>query len=140
MAAGASARRADGAVLAFCGILLSLGLALVIDPETGKVDCPRGADRRHQSSVIIASRLIYRCIEEAVLWLRRQDENPNQLERVLLYGAGTRAQLFLKDRALKISKKMDKRHLVGFIDDEKALHFQWFMGCWCWADSRNCRI
>ena len=113
----------------FAGILLSLGLALVIDPDNWKKWIVRAvliAGISHP--VIIASRLIYRCIEEAVLWLRRQDENPNQLERVLLYGAGTRAQLFLKDRALKISKKMDKRHLVGFIDDEKALHFQWVYG------------
>jgi len=47
---------------------------------------------------------------------------------VLLYGAGIRAQLFLKDRALKISQMPDGRHLLGFIDDEKSLHFQWVYG------------
>jgi FlaA1/EpsC-like NDP-sugar epimerase len=62
------------------------------------------------------------------LWLRRQDEIPSQSERVLLYGAGTRAQLFLKDRALKISRKPDGRHILGFIDDEKSLYFQWVYG------------
>jgi len=111
------------------GILLSLGLALVIDPGNGSKWIVRAvlvAGTSHP--VIIASRLIYRCIEEAVLWLRRQDEIPSQSERVLLYGAGTRAQLFLKDRALKISKKPDGRHIIGFIDDEKSLHFQWVYG------------
>jgi UDP-N-acetylmuramyl pentapeptide phosphotransferase/UDP-N-acetylglucosamine-1-phosphate transferase len=111
------------------GIMLSLGLALVIDPENGKKWIVRAvliAGTSHP--IIIASRLIYRCIEEAVLWLRRQDEASSQSERVLLYGAGTRAQLFLKDRALKISKKPDGRHILGFIDDEKSLHFQWVYG------------
>ena len=111
------------------GILLSLGLALVIDPADGPKWVVRAvlvAGTSHP--VIIASRLVYRCIEEAVLWLRRQDEIPSQSERVLLYGAGTRAQLFLKDRALKISKRPDGRHLLGFIDDEKSLYFQWVYG------------
>jgi hypothetical protein len=111
------------------GILLSLGLALVIDPENGKKWVVRAvliAGTSHP--VIIASRLVYRCIEEAVLWLRRPDDAPNEMERVLLYGAGVRAQLFLKDRALKIVRKPDGRHLLGFIDDEKSLHFQWVYG------------
>ena len=120
-------------LMVFCwllaGILLSLGLALVIDPDDGKKWIIRAvlvAGISHPP--IIAARLIYRCIEEGVLWLRRQDENPQLLERVLLYGAGTRAQLFLKDRALKISKKPDGRHIIGFIDDEKSLYFQWVYG------------
>jgi UDP-GlcNAc:undecaprenyl-phosphate/decaprenyl-phosphate GlcNAc-1-phosphate transferase len=120
-------------LMVFCwllaGILLSLGLALVIDPANSPKWIIRAvlvAGISHPP--IIAARLIYRCIEEAVLWLRRQDENPQSMERVLLYGAGTRAQLFLKDRALKISKKPDGRHILGFIDDEKSLHFQWVYG------------
>ena len=126
----------------FAGILLSLGLALVIDPyQREKVDCPRGADRRHQSSGHHRVATDLPLHQEAVLWLRRQDENPNQLERVLADGAGTRAQLFLKDRALKISKKMDKRHLVGFHSmTKRRCIFNGFMGCWCWADQTNCRI
>jgi FlaA1/EpsC-like NDP-sugar epimerase len=50
------------------------------------------------------------------------------MERVLLYGAGVRAQLFLKDRAMKISKNLDGRVVVGFVDDESSLHFQWVYG------------
>jgi UDP-N-acetylmuramyl pentapeptide phosphotransferase/UDP-N-acetylglucosamine-1-phosphate transferase len=120
-------------LMVFCwllaGILLSLGLALVIDPDDGKKWIIRAvlvAGISHPP--IIASRLIYRCIEEAVLWLRRSDETSKDAERILLYGAGTRAQLFLKDRAIKISKKPDGRHILGFIDDEKSLHFQWVYG------------
>jgi len=47
---------------------------------------------------------------------------------VLLYGAGIRAQLFLKDRAMKTSRHPDTRQILGFIDDEKALYFQWVYG------------
>jgi FlaA1/EpsC-like NDP-sugar epimerase len=61
------------------------------------------------------------------LWLKRQGE-AGDVERVLLYGAGIRAQLFLKDRAMKISKNLDGRVVAGFIDDESSMHFQWVYG------------
>ncbi len=110
------------------GILFSLGLALVIEPAAGKQWVIRAilvAGISHP--VLVASRLFYRCIEELVLWLKRQGD-PGETERVLLYGAGIRAQLFLKDRALRIAKNFDGRLIVGFIDDEKTLHFQWVYG------------
>jgi UDP-N-acetylmuramyl pentapeptide phosphotransferase/UDP-N-acetylglucosamine-1-phosphate transferase len=110
------------------GILFSLGLALVIEPAAGKQWVIRAilvAGISHP--VLVASRLFYRCIEELVLWLKRQGD-PGETERVLLYGAGIRAQLFLKDRALRIAKNFDGRLIVGFIDDEKMLHFQWVYG------------
>ncbi len=111
------------------GILFSLGLALVIEPMAGLKWVIRAvlfAGLSHP--IIIVSRLFYRCIEELVLWLKRQDDTGHENERVLLYGAGTRAQLFLKDRALKISRKPDGRLILGFVDDEKSLHFQWVYG------------
>jgi FlaA1/EpsC-like NDP-sugar epimerase len=111
------------------GILFSLGLALVIDPEQGSKWVLRAvliAGISHP--IIMASRLIYRCIEELVLWLKRQGDTAGETERVLLYGAGVRAQLFLKDRAMKVAKNPDGRNIIGFADDEKALHFQWVYG------------
>jgi len=110
------------------GILFSLGLALVIDPLTAKKWVVRAilvAGISHP--VLVASRLFYRCVEELVLWLKRQGD-PGDPERVLLYGAGIRAQLFLKDRALRIAKNFDGRLILGLIDDEKSLHFQWVYG------------
>ena len=111
------------------GILFSLGLALVIDPAGGKTWVLRAilvAGISHP--VILASRLFYRCLEELVLWLKRTGDATGDGERVLLYGAGIRGQLFLKDRAMKLTKVSDNRTIMGFIDDEKALHFQWVYG------------
>jgi len=111
------------------GIIFSLGLALIIDPESGSTWLRRAvlvAGISHP--VIVTSRLIDRCIEELVLWLKRQGDTTGEPERVVLYGAGVRAQLFLKDRAMTISRKSDGRQILGFVDDEKGLHFQWVYG------------
>ena len=111
------------------GILFSLGLALVIDPAQGAKWVLRAVLVAAMSHpVILASRLFYRSIEELMLWLKRQGEAAGEIERVLLYGAGLRAQLFLKDRALRTSRKPDGRLILGLVDDEKSLHFQWVYG------------
>jgi UDP-N-acetylmuramyl pentapeptide phosphotransferase/UDP-N-acetylglucosamine-1-phosphate transferase len=126
------ARLRDVLMVLFClqtGILFSLGLALVIDPAAGSKWIIRAILVGAISHpVIIASRLIYRCIEELVLWLKRHGDASDEMERVLLYGAGMRGQLFLKDRAIKTSKNADGRLIIGFVDDEKSLHFQWVYG------------
>ena len=111
------------------GILLSLGLALLIDPSKSSTWVLRAimvAAISHP--LIVASRVIYRCIEELALWIRRHGEPGTITERVLLYGAGTRAQLFLKDYATANARNPDRRAIVGLIDDEAALHFQWTYG------------
>ena len=111
------------------GIFSSLGLALVIDPEARLKWLIRAiliVGLSHP--VIIASRLVYRCIEELVFWLKRQGEASGEIEKVVLYGAGVRAQLFLRDRVMKTSTGSDGRQILGFIDDESGLHFQWVYG------------
>jgi len=111
------------------GILLSLSIALLIEPELGSKWVVRAiliAGISHP--VIMTSRLFYRCLEELVLWLKRQGDTVGEVEKVLLYGAGIRAQLFLKDRAMKTTKYPDGRQILGFVDDEKSLHFQWIYG------------
>jgi len=115
--------------LLLTGIIFSLGLALIIDPASGSTWLLRAvlvAGISHP--VIVISRLIDRCIEELVLWLKRQSDPAGRIERVVLYGAGVRAQLCLKDRAMTASKRPDGRLILGFVDDEKGLHFQWVYG------------
>ena len=111
------------------GILFSLGLALVIDPAGHSKWLLRTIlIMGITHPIILAPRLFYRCLEELVIWLKRQVEATGETEGVLLYGAGVRAQLYLNDRAMKTSKAPDGCHIIGFVDDEKSLHFQWVYG------------
>lgn len=110
------------------GILSSLAVALLIDPAESPKWLLRTillAGVTHP--LIIASRLIYRCLEELMMWLKRPVDT-SHLENVLLYGSGLRAEMFLRDRALKTAKHSDGRQILGFIDDEKSLHYQWIYG------------
>jgi UDP-GlcNAc:undecaprenyl-phosphate/decaprenyl-phosphate GlcNAc-1-phosphate transferase len=126
------ARLRDALMVIFwlqAGNILSLGLALIIDPTSRWQWVLRAlliAGISHP--LIVAARLFYRCLEELVLWLRRQGDGDGEAERLVLYGAGVRAQLYLKDRATKTNKISDGRHVLGFIDDDKSLHFQWVYG------------
>jgi UDP-GlcNAc:undecaprenyl-phosphate GlcNAc-1-phosphate transferase len=111
------------------GLLLSLGIALLIDPS--------GSTRLLMRAVVIAAlghtaiigiRIFYRCVEEIVLYLRSKGDLNNEIERVVLYGAGGRCQLFLKERGFHNSSSFDGRTIIGLIDDEPALHFKWVHG------------
>jgi FlaA1/EpsC-like NDP-sugar epimerase len=110
------------------GLVVSLGIALLIDPSNVTNSLLRvlviGALGH---SAIIGVRVFYRCIEEIVLFLKSKID-PNADERVLLYGAGGRCQLFLKERGFNNSSSYDGRAIVGLIDDEPSLHFRWVYG------------
>jgi UDP-N-acetylmuramyl pentapeptide phosphotransferase/UDP-N-acetylglucosamine-1-phosphate transferase len=111
------------------GLLLSLAIALVIEPAelrryllrmlvVGGISHP----------AIVGSRVIYRFLEEAVAWLKSQSEEDSETGRVLLYGAGGRCQLFFKEHGFSNSRSFDGRVIVGLIDDESSLQFQWVQG------------
>ncbi len=111
------------------GLVVSLGIALLIDPSNVTNSLLRvlviGA-LGHSS--IIGVRLFYRCIEEIVLFLKSKIDPNADIERVVLYGAGGRCQLFLKERGFNNSSSYDGRAIVGLLDDEPSLHFQWVYG------------
>jgi hypothetical protein len=110
------------------GIAFSLSLALLIEPSGGLDWVLRAVLLAGVSHpLILGSRLFYRCVEELMFWLRRPVD-AGDLERVLLYGSGLRAQLFLRDRAIQTGKHCDRRQILGFVDDEKSLHYQWIYG------------
>jgi FlaA1/EpsC-like NDP-sugar epimerase len=111
------------------GLLLSLGIALLIDPYNASHWLLRvlviGA-LAHPA--IIGVRVFYRCVEEIVLFLKSTGDPEADTERVVLYGAGGRCQLFLKERSFNDSLSFAGRTIVGLIDDEPALHFNWVYG------------
>jgi UDP-N-acetylmuramyl pentapeptide phosphotransferase/UDP-N-acetylglucosamine-1-phosphate transferase len=111
------------------GLLLSLGIALLIDPADSARWLMRAvviAALGH--AAIIGIRIFYRCVEEIVMYLRSKSNLNNDIERVVLYGAGGRCQLFLKERGFHNSSSFDGRMIAGLIDDEPAFHFKWVHG------------
>jgi len=112
------------------GLLLSLGLALLIDPYTG-------LQRSFLCTVfvvglghpaIIALRMVYRIMEEVVSWSRSKDGSNTNGNRVVLYGAGARCWLLIRELGLRNSNDLDGRNIVGMIDDDESLHSQWVYG------------
>jgi len=111
------------------GLLLSLGIALLIDPlalQTWFFRTLLLGALSHPA--MISVRVIYRVIEELVIWWRIQTEQRQDDNRILLYGAGGRCQLFLRERSFSNSSSFDARAILGLIDDDLTLHGRWVYG------------
>jgi UDP-N-acetylmuramyl pentapeptide phosphotransferase/UDP-N-acetylglucosamine-1-phosphate transferase len=125
-------RLLDVLLLAFTlqvGLLLSLGMAWLIDPTTLHQSLVRAFIVGGISNpAIIGLRVVYRVVEELVNYCRGKSETGADGRRVLLYGAGNRCQLFLKERGFHNSSSIDDRNIIGLIDDEPALRSQWVYG------------
>jgi glycosyltransferase involved in cell wall biosynthesis len=111
------------------GLLLSSGIALLIDPSSiSKCFVRALVIATFGHGVIIFTRIFYRCVEEIMLYLMSATNvNPGP-ERLALYGAGGRCQLFLKERGFYNSNTIEQRTIIGLIDDQPALHFKWVYG------------
>ena len=111
------------------GLMVSLGIALLIDPSNVADSLLRAlVIGALGHSAIIGVRVFYRCMEEIVLYLKSRSDPDKDIDRVVLYGAGGRCQLFLKERGFNSSASHDGRAIVGLLDDEPSLHFQWVYG------------
>jgi FlaA1/EpsC-like NDP-sugar epimerase len=77
---------------------------------------------------MLGARVIYRTAEEVVSWSKSKSEPPAEGTRVLLYGAGGRCLLFLRERGFQSLSGSDSRQIVGMIDDDTSLHFQYVYG------------
>jgi UDP-GlcNAc:undecaprenyl-phosphate/decaprenyl-phosphate GlcNAc-1-phosphate transferase len=111
------------------GLVVSLGIALLIDPSNVTNSLLRAlVIGALGHSAMISLRVFYRCMEEFVLYLKLKIDPNTDLERVVLYGAGGRCQLFLKERGFNNSSSYDGRAIVGLLDDEPSLHAQWVYG------------
>jgi len=111
------------------GLLSSLGIALLIDPSSITKSLLRVmVIAAIGNGAMIFARVFYRSAEEFVLYLRSKSDTRANLERVVLYGAGGRCQLFLKEYGFHNSSSFGSRVIVGLIDDEPSLHFKWAYG------------
>jgi len=111
------------------GLFISLGIAMVIDPSDISKWLVRTLVMGALSQpAILGMRMFYRVVEDLVIYFRSKSDQSVQRERVVLYGAGGRCQLFLKERGFNNSSSYDGRAIVGLLDDEPSLHSQWVYG------------
>ncbi|HTA31557.1 MAG TPA: hypothetical protein VK731_13780 [Candidatus Cybelea sp.] len=112
------------------GLIFSLGLALVIDPynrpEHLLVRALVVATVSHPA--ILCLRMVYRFVEELVHWTRSKDAVGPDGRRIVLYGAGGRCWLFLRELGFHYLGRSDGREIVGIIDDEASLRDLWVYG------------
>ena len=112
------------------GLMLSLGLALLIYPESQlqKVLLVALSIFAIGHPAILALRVFYRVIEELVSWTRSKDAAKADGRRVLVYGSGARCLLWLRDQSFSKSEHPIARTIVGLIDDDASLHSRWVYG------------
>jgi len=120
------------------GLLLSLSVALIIDPGHARESIVRAVVMIGLAHpLILGLRLVYRFAEELVPYFRSRSEKRTDLQRILLYGAGGRCRLFLKERGFDTHQSFDSRAIVGLIDDEPSLLGQWICGHPVLGDARS---
>jgi hypothetical protein len=111
------------------GLLISVAISLIIDPlSLNRIFLRALVVGALGHAAILSVRVFYRCAEEIVVYLRSKNDGNLVVERVVLYGAGGRSQLFLKERGFNNSGSLDNRMIIGMIDDEPTLHGKWVYG------------
>lgn len=114
----------------WAGLFISLGIALLIEPAAVSRWLVRAliiAGISHP--FILGIRVAYRFTEEIVLFLKNMNEVRADTDRIVLYGAGRRCQLFLKERSFGGSNCSEAFEIIGIVDDEPSLHGNWVYGC-----------
>jgi UDP-N-acetylmuramyl pentapeptide phosphotransferase/UDP-N-acetylglucosamine-1-phosphate transferase len=112
------------------GLLLSLGLALVIDPysQIQKSMLYTLVIFAIGHPTIIFLRVAYRLMEELVSWSRSKEQTRPDERRVLLYGTGARCWLLLRELGFSKSENIGGRTIIGMVDDDESLHSRWVYG------------
>jgi FlaA1/EpsC-like NDP-sugar epimerase len=105
------------------GLAVSVTIAVLLEPNSLTATLMQAVVLAALSHpALLGARLVYRCAELLVPWLTGRGRTEGNGERVVLYGAGGRCQLFLKERHFPDSSSLDSRVIVGLIDDNAALH------------------
>jgi hypothetical protein len=112
------------------GLLLSLGLALLIDPYSQIQKCLLYTlvlfAVGHPAIVFL--RISYRLMEELVSWSRSKEETKSDGRRVLLYGTGAKCWLLIRELSFNKSEHVHRRSIIGMVDDDESLHARWVYG------------
>ena len=122
------ARARDALSLALClwgGLVISSTIEILVNPAAMIEILLRASIVGGLSHpAIVSFRLIYRFAEEFLPLLIGRGRRNGNGERILLYGAGGRCELFLKERNFFDSSSSDEREIVGLIDDDPSLHLR----------------
>lgn len=82
------------------------------------------------TSLITGMRMLSRALQDMVALTARHPSLLNQqpTRNVFLYGAGTRGILFLRYWSARYPGIVERRRVVGFLDDDSNLHGRWVYG------------
>lgn len=78
---------------------------------------------------VMAVRVLPRLLQDAVAVLQRYQRGGPARTRVLLYGAGFRATLFLREQSFRSVEEMGRLEIEGFLDDDRNLQGRVVHGC-----------
>ena len=77
---------------------------------------------------IIGIRIPHHFIREWSISATNPSPDASPIQNILLYGAGTRGGLYIRERYLLHSDELGSKNIIGFIDDDKALRKQYLYG------------
>ena len=124
------ARSTDYLMLSVCllaGILISLGVSILLNPEMWRRYLVMVFIFTGLSHIlVVSSRMFFRgLLDGLTLWSESQFYRRGGIvRRVLLCGAGGRCVLYLSERALNAYDGAIRRMIVGLIDDDTNLRFR----------------
>jgi UDP-GlcNAc:undecaprenyl-phosphate GlcNAc-1-phosphate transferase len=112
------------------GLVLSLGLALLINPydEVQRWLLYTLVIFGFGHPAIVGLRIAYRVAEELMSWSRSKEKPKADSKRVVLYGAGAKCCLLLRQLGFSGTENINDRIIVGLIDDDVSLHACWVYG------------
>lgn len=76
---------------------------------------------------VAASRAFFRVVQDVMAWKSRITRESTVFRRVLLVGAGTECQLFLKEASLQ-HDAAPRMRVVGLLDEDPGLRGRWVYG------------
>ncbi len=126
------ARMSDYLILALAltaGTVATVGLLDFYEPGQWALHGLQAAVFASVGNVaVLGSRSGYRMLQEMSGWLARKQTTDTPPERLLLFGAGGRCQIYLRERLYRGMPELTQRHVVGLVDDDPNLRRRWVAG------------
>lgn len=113
----------------FTGCILSLALESILNGGLNFIIVNRALLFCLFSFIgILGIRIPHHFIREWSISATNPSANSSPIVNILLYGAGVRGGLYIRERYLLYSDELGSKNIIGFIDDDKALRKQYIYG------------